>query len=30
MYLTGIDANGKITEGFRAQEVQGADAFASR
>jgi hypothetical protein len=26
---TGIDANGKVAEGFRAQGVQGADAFAS-
>jgi len=29
IYLTGIDANGKVAEGFRAQGVQGADAFAS-
>ena len=28
-YLTGIDANGKVAEGFPAQGVQGADAFAS-
>ena len=28
IYLTGIDANGKVAEGFRAQGVQGADAFA--
>jgi hypothetical protein len=28
-WSTGIDANGKVSEGFRAQGVQGADAFAS-
>jgi hypothetical protein len=27
--LNGIDGNGKVAEGFRAQAVQGADAFAS-
>src|SRR5262249_11533798 len=29
IYLTGIDANNKVAESFRAQGVQGADAFAS-
>ena len=28
IYLTGIDANGKVAEGFRAQAVQGSELTA--